>query len=228
MSRAAGASVDRGVGVLGATFFYHGFTIGGLDYYSPDIINIAYGEVTYTRPLGGGFGLLIATQFTDQRSVGDNLLMGFPFSTNQLGLKVATSYGGGILTFAYTRDSDGADIQTPWSGTPGYTSVMVENFKSAGEQALLVKGSYDFSKLGLAGLTAYTTYVHGWGEVSPSTKAPYRTSTRSTSTSSIGQSWAYSRAYGCAFGYGHVVQYQGTRSVTDQFRIIINYDFSLL
>ena len=30
------------------------------------------------------------------------------------------------------------------------------------------------------------------------------------------------------FRYGHVVQYQGTRSVTDQFRIIINYDFSLL
>ena len=30
------------------------------------------------------------------------------------------------------------------------------------------------------------------------------------------------------FRYGHVVQYQGTRSVIDQFRIIINYDFSLL
>jgi hypothetical protein len=228
MSRAAGASVDRGVGVLGATFSYHGFTIGGLDYYSPDIINIAYGEVTYTRPLGGGFGLLLAAQFTDQRSVGDNLLMGFPFSTNQLGLKVGTSYGGGVLTFAYTRDSDGADIQTPWSGTPGYTSVMVENFKSAGEQAFLVKGSYDFSKLGLAGLTAYTTYVHGWSEVSPSTKTPVPNVNEIDFDIQYRPELGALKGLWLRFRYGHVVQYQGTRSVTDQFRIIINYDFSLL
>ena len=228
MSRAAGASVNRGVGVLGALFAYQGLTIGGIDYYSPDIINIAYGEVTYARALGGGFGVLLAAQFTDQRSVGDNLLMGFPFSTNQLGLKAATSYAGAVLTFAYTRDTEGADLQTPWSGTPGYTSVMVENFKSAGEQAFLVKGSYDFSKLGLAGLRAYTTYVHGWDKVSPSTKKP----TPNVNEIDFDIQWRPEmgalRGLWLRFRYGHVVQHQGTRSVTDQFRIIINYDFSVL
>lgn len=228
MSQAAGASVNRGVGVLGALFSYRGFTIGGVDYYSPDIINIAYGEVTYTRALGGGVGLLLAAQYTDQRSVGDNLLMGFPFSTSQLGLKLGASLANAVLTFGYTRDGDGADIQTPWSGTPGYTSVMVENFKSAGEQAFLVKGSYDFSKLGLSGLTAYTTYVHGWGTVSPSTKQPQPNLNEIDFDISYRPSTGALKGLWFRFRYGHVVQYQGTRSVTDQFRIVINYDFSLL
>src|SRR5215468_7930140 len=45
MSRAAGAHVDRGVGVAGAHFSLGGFSFGGIDYYSEDIINIAYGEI---------------------------------------------------------------------------------------------------------------------------------------------------------------------------------------
>ena len=228
MSRAAGASVDRGVGVMGAIFAFQGLTIGGIDYYSPDIINIAYGEVTYATPIGGGFGLLFAAQFTDQRSVGDNLLMGFPFSTNQLGLKVGASYGNGVVTFAYTRDTKGADIQTPWSGTPGYTSVMVENFKAAGEQAFLVKGSYDFSRMGLSGLTAYTTYVHGWGQVFPSTKEPVPNVNEIDLDIQYRPDLGALKGLWLRFRYGHVVQYQGTRSVIDQFRIIINYDFSVL
>jgi len=149
MSRAAGASVDRGVGVLAAWFSYRGFSIGAIDYYSDDIINIGYGEAKYVTTLAGRLGLLFSAQFTGQRSVGDNLLMGVPFSTNQLGLQAAASYESAVLTLAYTRDGTGANIQTPWSDTPGYTSAMVQKFKNAGQQAVFVKGSYDFSTLGL-------------------------------------------------------------------------------
>src|SRR5262249_20911740 len=170
MSRVAGASVNRGVGVLGGRFTYAGLSFGGIGYYSDDIINIAYGRTTHKTTVAG-LGLLASGQFTGQQSVGDNLLMGVPFSTNQLGFKVETSYRNAVLTFAYTHDAVGANIQTPWSGTPGYTSALVQNFRNAGEQAFLVKGSYDFSALGLSGLTAYAMYVHGCGTVNPATKA---------------------------------------------------------
>jgi hypothetical protein len=228
MSRAAGATVDRGVGVLGARFSYGGFSIGGIDYYSGDIINIAYGEGKYATALAGGLGVLFAAQFTGQRSVGDNLLMGFPFSTNQLGLEAGTSYAGAVLTLAYTRDAEGANVQTPWSGTPGYTSAMVHNFKDAGEQAFRVKGSYDFSSLGLPGLTAYTTYVHGWGKVSTSTKEPEPNRNEIDLDIQWRPKMGAFKGLWLRFRYGHVAQYQAPESATNQFRIIINYDFSLL
>jgi hypothetical protein len=105
---------------------------------------------------------------------------------------------------------------------------MVENFKAAGEQAFLVKGSYDFSQLGLSGVTAYTTYVHGWGKVSPSTKEPVPNVNEIDLDIQYRPDLGALKGLWLRFRYGHVVQYQGTRSVIDQFRIIINYDFSLL
>jgi len=40
MSRDAGANVDRGVAVVGLNFSQGPFSIGAIDYYSDDIINI--------------------------------------------------------------------------------------------------------------------------------------------------------------------------------------------
>jgi hypothetical protein len=35
-----------------------------------------------------------------------------------------------------------------------------------------VKASYDFTKLGFKGVTAYALYVHGWGRVDPASRNP--------------------------------------------------------
>jgi outer membrane OprD family porin len=227
MSRVAGASVDRGVGVLGAMFSWGGLSIGGIDYYSEDIINIAYGETTYTTPLVGGLGLLVAAQYTDQRSVGGDLMLGRSFWTNQFGVKTELSYGGGVLTFAYTRDASGADIQTPWSGTPGYTSVMVQSFKGAGQEAFLAKGSYHFAPLGLPGLTAYAVFVHGWAQVSPVTKAPVPNVNEADVDIQWRPEWSALKGLWFRARYAHVKQYEGPKEATNQYRIIVNYDFSL-
>jgi len=228
MSRVAGASVDRGVGVLAALFSYRGFSIGAMDYYSNDIINIAYGEVNYVTTLSGGLGVLFSSQFTGQRSVGDNLLMGSPFSTNQLGLKAGVSYRNAFLTLGYTRNAQGADLQTPWSGRPNYTSALVEGFENAGEQAFLVKGSYDFSSLGLTGLTAYTLYVHGWGQVTASTKAPGPNQNEIDVDLQWRPKTGALKGLWLRFRYGHVERNQGTPRGTNQFQVVFNYDFSLL
>jgi hypothetical protein len=50
--------------------------------------------------------------------------------------------------------------------------VQVKDFNRAGEDAFIIKGSYDFSRLGLEGVSAYALMVHGWGTVNPETKAP--------------------------------------------------------
>jgi hypothetical protein len=228
MSRVAGASVNRGVAVAGARFSYGGFSIGAIDYYSSDIINIAYGDANYATTLAGGLGLRLSAQFTQQRSVGDDLLMGFRFSTNQVGVKGGASYAGAVLTLAYTRVAEGADIQTPWSGTPGYTSAIVDNFKAAGDQAFQVKGSYDFSVLGPLGLTAYVAFVHGWGEVSPSTKAPVPNNNEIDLDIQWRPPAGSLKGLWLRFRYGHVERLQGAKGVTDEFQLIINYDFSLM
>jgi len=165
MSRQAGAAVDRGVGVLGALFSHGEASIGAIDYYSEDIINIGYAEAKYVWSLPHDVGVLFAAQYTDERSVGGDLLKGYGFRTDQLGVKTEASYAGAVLTLAYTRVGGGTDIQTPWSGTPGYTSAMVQSFNRAGQQAFLANASYDFSRLGAQGLTVYALYVRGWDRI---------------------------------------------------------------
>ena len=87
-------------------------------------------------------------------------------------------------------------MQSPWSGYPGYTSVQVQDFNRAGENAFMVKASYDFTRLGLEGVTAYTLFVHGWGRVDPSTKDRCQTRMNSTPTSSGDPSGNFSKASG--------------------------------
>jgi hypothetical protein len=228
MSRDAGAMVDRGVGLAGALFSYGRGSIGAIDYYSDDIINIGYGEAKYVLPVSKDFGVLFAAQFTDQRSVGADLLKGFPFATNQFGVKTEMSYRNALLTLAYTKNATGADLQNPWSGYPGYTSVMIQSFKGAGENAFMVKGSYDFSRLGAQGLTAYGLFVHGWGLVSPATKASLPNMNEVNADVQWRPEWSFLKGLWLRARYAFVQQYQGARDTSQEIRLIANYDFSLL
>jgi len=99
------------------------------------------GEAKYVWSLPHDVGVLFAAQYTDERSVGGDLLKGYGFRTDQLGVKTEASYAGAVLTLAYTRVGGGTDIQKPWSGNPGYTSAMVQSFDRAGEQAFLANAS---------------------------------------------------------------------------------------
>ena len=50
-------------------------------------------------------------------------------------------------------------MTAPWSGYPGYTSVQVEDFNRAGEDAWMLRAGYNFAKH--TGLSAYALYVAG-------------------------------------------------------------------
>lgn len=228
MSRSAGATVDRGVGVAGASFSYGGLSIGAIDYYCDDTINIGYGEAKYVQTLGEELGLLVAAQFTDQRSVGADRLTGFSFSTNQLGIKAEVSYGGAVFTLAHSRNDDGADLREPWSGSPGYTSVMVRGFESAGEKAVLAKISYDFSRVGVPGFTMYGLVVHGWGRVDPTTGAPVANVNEVDADVQWRPRWGFLEGLWLRARYAFVKQYEGAKEAIHDVRLIVNYDIPLL
>jgi hypothetical protein len=228
MSRDAGADVNRGVFVGGANMSYKGLTFGAINYYSDDIINIFYTEGSYKLKLTERLGLLFAAQYTDQRSVGRDLLKGYSFDTEQLGLRADLSCSGAVLSFGYTTDSEGADLQSPWSGYPGYTSVQVQDFNRAGESAYIVKASYDFTKLGLKGVTAYALFVHGWGRVDPTTRNPLPDENEINLDLQYRPHWDFLKGLWFRTRYANVRQYEGPKHTQDDFRFIVNYDIPLL
>lgn len=228
MSRDAGAPVDRGVVLGGALFTLGGFSLGAIDYYCDDVINIGYAEAKYTWLATERLGLLFAAQYTDQRSVGEDLLTGSSFSVNQVGVKGEASYGGALLTLAFTTDSSGANLQNPWSSYPGYTSVQVQDFNRAKEKAFLVKAAYDFTGLGLEGVTAYALFVHGWDRIDPSTGQEVANENEWNFDLQWKPKSGFFKNLWLRFRYGIVHQYEGPEGYIHDFRIILNYDFSLL
>ena len=138
------------------------------------------------------------------------------------------SYGGGVLSLGYTRDSNGADLQSPWSGYPGYTSVQVQDFNRAGENAYIAKISYDFTNLGLKGVTAYSLFVHGTGRIDPSTKSPVPDENELDLDAQWRPHWDFLKGLWFRTRYAIVQQYQGPESTMHDFRIIVNYDIPLL
>lgn len=159
MSEDAGANVDRGVYTAGVLFEKGNFTIGAIDYYSPDIINIGYAETTLTLPINDDWKPKLSAQFIDQRSVGDELLQADSFSGQQFGIKADLPVKNALFTVGYTYTNDGTNMQNPWSSYPGYTSVQVQDFNRAGEGAFLVRAGYDFTKI--KGLSTYALAVFG-------------------------------------------------------------------
>ena len=228
MSRDAGASVDKGVGLLGGVFSLGRFSLGAIDYYCDDVLNIGYAEAKYTWSVTRKLGLLFAAQFTDQRSVGEDLLKGYDFSVNQVGVKTEMSYSGALFSLAFTTASSGADLQNPWSSYPGYTSVQVKDFNRAKEKALLVKAAYDFTPLGLEGVTAYALFVHGWYRINPSTGEDVANENELNLDLQWKPKTGFFKDLWPRIRYGVVHQYEGEKNYIHDLRIILNYDFSLL
>ena len=161
MSDDAGApdDVNNGVFAIGANYKVGDWSIGAIDYYSEDIINIFYTEAKYAFAVGAKSKLSLSLQYSDETSVGDELLKGTSFDSNQWGAKAELSYGGALFTAGYTAAGGNANMQNPWSGYPGYTSVQVEDFNRDGEDAWLLRAGYKFKAV--KGLSAYALYVNG-------------------------------------------------------------------
>ena len=221
MSVDAGASVQRGVYLAGANFEQKDLSIGAINYYSDDIINIFYTEAKYALPLSDGYKLKLAAQYSNQGSTGDDLLTGQAFSAHQWGLKGDLGLGAALLTLAYTDTADGANMQSPWSGYPGYTSVQVQDFNRTAESAVMLKALYDFSNHGVKGASAYALWVHGSGVEAPAFNED---------EADLNLQWTPDKGTalrGMSFRlrYARVMQDGGGDPAINDYRLIVNYDF---
>lgn len=214
----APAGIKRGVYSVGANYKSGNLSLGAIGYHSNDIINIFYTEAKYAIPLGEALKLQLGLQYTDQGSAGDDLLRGADFSSQQWGGKAELAYKGALFTTAYTRAGGDSNMQNPWSGYPGYTSVQVEDFNRDGEGAWLLRASYAFQTV--KGASVYALYVDGSDPDAPGdfAKDEY----------DFNVQWAVPegrfKGLMLRLRYAHVEQKDPQRSDLDDLRIMVFYD----
>jgi hypothetical protein len=227
MATAAGArgGVDRGVAAGGGNFKTGQFSIGAIEYYCSDIMNIIYAETKYAIPLANRVTLRVAAQYTDQHSTGEELLTGKHFSAAQNGFKAEIAVGPALFTVARTvtavgtrsATGSGTDMRNPWGGYPGYTAVQIENFYRGGENATLTRAAYNFPRV--TGLSIYALMVHG------STPAVYEQYAQTEYDANLQWVAQAPRLRGLTLlvRYGHVQQQSAADQHENELRLVAYY-----
>jgi len=104
----------------------------------------------------------------------------------------------------------------------------VKDFNRAKEKAFLVKASYDFTRIGLEGMTAYAQFVHGWDSIDPSTGQDVANENELDLDLQWKPKSGFFKNFWPRIRYAVVHQYEGAKNYIHDFRIILNYDFPLL
>jgi len=230
MSKAAGVAgdSDEGMAMVGGRIQPNkNLDLGIINFYTFNVFNIFYSEINYTKPLKDKNALKLSAQFTDERSVGDELLSKSPFQTQVWSVEGRYGFSDAILRAAYSATSERGTISSPYGGYPGYISLMKSDFNRAGEQAWMVGLTYNFSRIGLDGLSMNTKYASG-----------YNAETRSDGSLRVDE-----QEFDITFDYyppaGRPLagfwlrlraakRWQDGKDDTHDFRALLNYTFSVM
>lgn len=161
MSEAAGApQVNRGTAFAGfvAGKDTDGY-LGAMSQLTPDLFCTSYVQTGYTWNATDLFELRGDLQFADQRSVGAEYVGSF--ATQLYGGRLSASYGGALFSFSYTNTARDSNLRNPFGADPAFNMLMISDFAQAGEQSYGFGVSYNFSRIGIPGLTAFSNYVYG-------------------------------------------------------------------
>lgn len=170
-SIAGAAGTDDGLLMAGARYHIDDQSnFGAINFYSFNIMNIFYAEANYLLNINEDIPLLVSAQYTDQQSVGEENIGNIDTRTG--GVKASISYQGAVLTAAATMTDKDSGIRSPYGGRPAYLSIIVKDFDRADEDAWLIGLAYDFSFIGINGLSAYTNYAKGYTPDSGSAALP--------------------------------------------------------
>lgn len=164
-SQELGIAEDRGVAAGGAKLVpVPGLTLGAIDYLIPDVLNTAFTEADWIIP-DGAMTYRISVNYTDQRTVGEDLIAGAPYATRQIAGRVAASYRDATVLVAGSDNGDAAALQGPFGSFPAYTVLDQLNFNAAGQKTLVIGAAYDFSRLIVDGLKLQTRYGWSWDAI---------------------------------------------------------------
>jgi len=218
---------NNGMYVLGAVYEPNEeFSIGGVNYFVEDVINIFYAESYFVKTTSRGTGLKISLQVTDQRSVGDGLI-GEDFNTQVWGGQIASSYANTILSLAFSATSRNRRIISPYGGYPGYISLIVDNFNRAGENAFLIGISHNFSSEVLDGLSFFANYAIGYDAINSENKESLPDQKEFNITVDYKPEISSFRGLWLRIRYANV-NFDGELDSINDFRLILNYNFPLL
>lgn len=221
----AGLEEDRGLAWGGLIWDpdtnFHGGVYAGV---VPDLGGRAYGEMGYGRELSDGWHGRIDGQFTYQFESGDDLLGDLAEDTWFFAIRAAASRAGAV--FRLGLGFSGPNASTAFYGsTAYYIDLMQRTFNRPEEKALLASVSYDFSGLGIEGLTAIVNFAAGFdGEVdggrSDSQEVDLTLDYRVTKEGWMKSFWFRLR--------GSWLHDQGADSDGTQVRAILRYDFPVI
>ncbi len=154
-----------------------------------------------------------------------------------LRLDVSNQYGVNMfkyreltLTGAFTVNGNGNAMQNPWGTSPGYLTMIDQDFDRANEKGWLIGAAYDFSKVLTPGLSANFNIAWGRDAINPSTrqKAPDQTEYDFTADYRFPRSapaflqGVWFRARSAILDQAH------SRALGYQFRLIINWERDLI
>jgi outer membrane porin, OprD family len=121
--------------------------------------------------LACGLQFRVSANYTDQRTIGEELMPGSPFETSQVSGRVAASYHDATSLAAISENAKGADLNGPFGSFPAYTVLDQLNFNDAGETTIVVGAAYDFSRIITDGLKFQMRYGKGFNVIEPTTGA---------------------------------------------------------
>jgi hypothetical protein len=202
------------------------FMLGGIEYWVADTLNVVYAEVDYLLPLEAPVQIRLAGQFTDQRSVGRDLLTGSSFDTRSFGVRAALSYEKAILNLAFTSTDDEERIRSPWGSDPSFLARMQKNFNRAGEDAWGIGVSYHLDRLGLRGVSGVASYASGRNARNPATGMSQPDQEELDLT--LDYRLKEGRLRGLWFRARAAFLEQDPGGTTTDFRLIVNYELPLL
>jgi hypothetical protein len=190
------------------------------EYYLPNAYNTAFGRVSYHKDLGEELDLSLGFQYTDQRSVGAQLLG--DFVTWNAGGQVHLSYAFVSLKVAFAFTGMANNITSSFGGWPGYLSLQVRDFDLANQNAWGVGLGYNFGRLGAPGVTARTFYAQGTNAVTPGTSRPVA----NVREGDFRVDWITPPGIlrGFSFTFRAAVVSTGAPRLQNEFRILVNYE----
>ena len=136
------------------------YTVQVWEYYCNEFMNVLYVQADAFFELAEDLEITGSLQAFDQQDIGK--AVDGDFHTGMVGLQAVLSTCGFDVTLGGTVTNKDHDIVNPWGSCPGFTSIMEEDCNLAGEKALLAGLAYDFNRIGIPGLSAYTYYTQAY------------------------------------------------------------------
>lgn len=223
MSELAGIS-DSNEGVTLAGGIYtpkDNLTIQAWNYYCYNFMNAAFAQIDYNWKFSNKLDLQLSAQAFYQADIAEALYG--KFHTSSGGMQAILNWHGLKPKLGFTITDKSHDIVNPWGAWVGYTSIIEEDSDLAGEKAWVIGIAYDFSNIGIKGISAFIDHTQSYIPPGGWFSANDQTETDITIDYVFsGKLNGLALRLRAAFVYN---SFDTNLESYDDYRIIVNYDF---